>query len=373
LPERSLNRDFSTGQTAAPLRLFPGTIGFKQNAKKNARHPERSEGSAFRSLLGCNSILFTSRLWPLITTRHRLANGTISRMNSAALYFASGDSFYLGILLLLVAVVFSPYLRQPWSLLARNTVVWIALALIVMASPPFPWAVDVALFLVFVLWFIAANTRNSSRSVSRARLTAGILLSALLAAFSGSELSHRKMPPIKGQPSDNLVVIGDSISSGIDPRSPSWPVVLQQTTGIIVKNLAKPGATIADARAMAENVTLEDRLVLVEIGGNDLLSGTPSEDFERNLDLLLSKVTQPGRTVVMFELPLLPNRIAYGQIQRRLASKYGVWLIPKRYLAQVIQGADATSDGLHLSPTASQRMAALVAKVLDPVLKERKS
>jgi acyl-CoA thioesterase I len=294
-------------------------------------------------------------------------------MSPAALYFASGESFYLGILLLLGAVVLSPYLYQRWALLARNTAVWIALALMVAASPPFPWVADAAILPLFLIWFVASNIRTPSPTISRVRLAAGIILFSSLVALSVLELSHRRMPLITGQPSDHLVVIGDSISSGIDPGSPSWPAILEQTTGIAVKNLAKPGATVADARVMAANITSEDRLVLVEIGGNDLLSGTSSDDFERNLDLLLSKLIQPGRTIVMFELPLLPNRIAYGQIQRRLASKYGVWLIPKRYFTQVIQGADATSDGLHLSATASQRMAALVAKLLEPVLKKRKS
>jgi lysophospholipase L1-like esterase len=73
----------------------------------------------------------------------------------------------------------------------------------------------------------------------------------------------------------------------------------------------------------------------------------------------------------MFELPLLPHKIAYGQIQRRLAAKYGVWLIPKRYFTDVIGGANATSDGLHLSEIGSRRMAALVAQALLPVLKAR--
>jgi acyl-CoA thioesterase I len=231
---------------------------------------------------------------------------------------------------------------------------------------------DAALLLLFLIWFVASNIRTPSPTVSRVRLAAGIILFCSLLALSVLELSHRRMPLITGQRNDHLVVIGDSISSGIDLRSPSWPAVLQQTTGVTVKNLAKPGATVADARVMAANITSEERLVLLEIGGNDLLSGTPSDQFERNLDLLLTKLTQPGRTIVMFELPLLPHRIAYGQIQRRLTSKYGVWLIPKRYFAQAIEGADATSDGLHLSSIGSQRMAALVAKIL-PVLKEDKS
>ena len=71
----------------------------------------------------------------------------------------------------------------------------------------------------------------------------------------------------------------------------------------------------------------------------------------------------------MFELPLLPNRVAYGRIQRRLASKYGVWLIPKHYIVEVIRGSNATLDGLHLSQNGARQMASLVAGFLSSVVK----
>ena len=181
------------------------------------------------------------------------------------------------------------------------------------------------------------------------------------------------MPIITGKPGDHLAVIGDSISSGIDPCIPAWPLVLQQANGIAVRNLARPGAQSSEGLAMAEKLTPEDHVVLIEIGGNDLLEGVPSEEFGKALDAPLSKVSAPGRTVVMFELPLFPDMIAYGRIQRGLAAKYGVWLIPKRFLAEVIGGANATSDGLHVSGEGTRRMAGLVAQALSRVLKPERS
>jgi lysophospholipase L1-like esterase len=168
----------------------------------------------------------------------------------------------------------------------------------------------------------------------------------------------------------DLVVIGDSISSGIDPSFPSWPLVFQQRTGIAMRNLAKPGALSRDGLTMAEKLTNEDHVVLIEIGGNDLLEGVPSEEFSKTLDALLSRVSAPARTVVTFELPLFPHMIMYGRIQRGLVAKCGVWLIPKRFFIEVIGGSNATSDGLHLSDEGTRRMAALAAKALSPVLKQ---
>lgn len=66
---------------------------------------------------------------------------------------------------------------------------------------------------------------------------------------------------------------------------------------------------------MARGLKQSDNLVLTEIGGNDLLTAVPSDQYRNALDALLSKVAAPNRTILMFELPLLPNKIAYGQIQ----------------------------------------------------------
>jgi acyl-CoA thioesterase I len=179
------------------------------------------------------------------------------------------------------------------------------------------------------------------------------------------------MPVIEGEASDHLVVIGDSISAGLGGRVLPWPTIMQQMTKVEVRNLSRPGATMADGRSMAKKVTAEDQLILIELGGNDLITGESSAVFARGVEAVLAKLATPGRTVVMFELPLLPDRIAYGQIQRRLCAKYRVWLVPKRYLTGVIGGQDATSDGLHLTDVGARRMAAVVTQILLPVLKKK--
>jgi hypothetical protein len=45
---------------------------------------------------------------------------TISAMNPVALYFASGESLYLGAALLLLVIAVSPFARRTWSLHLRN-------------------------------------------------------------------------------------------------------------------------------------------------------------------------------------------------------------------------------------------------------------
>jgi acyl-CoA thioesterase I len=289
-------------------------------------------------------------------------------MNPVGLYFASGESLYIGAALLLLATILSIYLKRRWLPL-RNLLTFSAFALIVMACPPFSWSVDAIFLSTFAVWFFTSNLASPGYALAKLHVASAGVLLMLLLLLPAIELSHHSMPVIVGDVSDHLVVIGDSISSGIDPHIATWPVVLQRITGVPVKNLARPGADTVEGQVMAQSITAQDHLVLIEIGGNDLLTGVSSNEFGQALNTLLAKVTSPGRIVLMFELPLLPHKISYGQIQRRLAAKYGAYLIPKRYFVEVIGGAGATSDGLHLSEVGARRMATLVARVLSPVLK----
>jgi acyl-CoA thioesterase I len=285
-------------------------------------------------------------------------------VSPVALYFISGDSLYSGSVLLLLAIAASPFLTNRRMLIARNVIAWLAVALMVVACPPFSWSAYIAFLASFVVWFLASNA-----AIRASRSALSILLFLLVLALSASEFARRRMPAITGVTSDHLAVIGDSISAGMDAQTPAWPAVFQQMTGVAVNNCSKPGTLVADGVALADRVTEDDRIVLIEIGGNDLLSGTPSREFDQNLNSLISKLHAPGRTIVMFELPLLPNRIEYGRIQRRLASQYHVWLIPKHYFVAVIGGTDATLDGLHLSSKGALQMAFLVNWALSPILK----
>jgi acyl-CoA thioesterase I len=210
-------------------------------------------------------------------------------MNPIALYFASGESLCLGAVLLLRMMAILPFLRSRWRLRSRNLAAWLALAMIVMACPPFVWVVDAIFLAVFALWLIASNQAASGQTWTRVRLSATAVLLLLPLSLPTVELSHHTMPVMTGAPSDHLVIIGDSISSGIDSRVPAWPVVFQQMIGVPVKNLSLPGAQAIAALTMAEKITPEDRVVLIEIGGNDLLTGVPSNEFGYAFDAFCRK------------------------------------------------------------------------------------
>ena len=165
-------------------------------------------------------------------------------------------------------------------------------------------------------------------------------------------------PTLPALDKPTFFLIGDSVSAGMsDADKGTWPRLLTQQHPVDVRDCSKMGATVKSARRQAESFGDETGLVLLEIGGNDMLGTTSADQFEEQLGLLLADVCRAERTVVMFALPLPPLSNRFGLIQRRLASKYDVILLPQRIFAGLLTTSGATLDGIHLSPKGHQMMA----------------
>jgi acyl-CoA thioesterase-1 len=155
--------------------------------------------------------------------------------------------------------------------------------------------------------------------------------------------------------------MGDSLAAGGGGgREETWPRLLARTRGVEVVDLSEVGATVATALGRVDRLPPGGGVILVEIGGNDLLGPTSATDFDRDLGELLDRVCRPGRVVLMLELPLPPFCNGFGLAQRRQAAAHGVGLVPKRVLMGVLTGEGATTDGIHLSAAGHERMAEAV-------------
>jgi len=283
-------------------------------------------------------------------------------MHPVVLLLAGGAAFFAGLALLLAAAL----LRRHSTPRANRAAAWLALlailALAASATPLPPWAYAL-LALPLALMPLATPTPRGRAAVAATSAAAILAVGAL-------EAREQFLPVLRPAPERRVAIIGDSLTAGHgdDDRATPWPALLEARHGVAVENLARAGATAASAARDVLERPPEAPLVLVEIGGNDLLGGTPPEDFERALDALLAALDRPGRQVAMFELPLPPFHERYGRIQRRVAARRGVALIPERVLLTVLGGADATVDSIHLSQAGHERMAGLVWRFLGPAL-----
>jgi len=133
-----------------------------------------------------------------------------------------------------------------------------------------------------------------------ARLLAGFLLAFFLAACEQAPT----LPKLSAH--DIIVAFGDSLTHGTGASADTaYPAVLSTLTGHTVINAGVPGNTTADGLARLPDVLAEykPRLVLLCLGGNDMLRRVPETETENNLRLLVRTIRAAGAEVVLVGVP----------------------------------------------------------------------
>ncbi|HET7704809.1 MAG TPA: GDSL-type esterase/lipase family protein [Thermoanaerobaculia bacterium] len=254
-------------------------------------------------------------------------------IRSAILYHVySGHLFFTALLMFVVGI----------SVRRLRVLGLLALPLALFSGTPMPLIAAVPLLVAAIVVLVLPF---------KGRLVAGVLAVVIAA---GIEIPWHL--GTAGEVARAPLVLGDSLASGGFGETRTWPELLGS------RNLSSPSETVASALERELPVFQANDVVIVELGGNDMLDRTPVVDFERSLDALLGRL-KPAR-VVMLELPILPGRWGYGAIQRRLARKHGVVLIPKRVLARALTGVGNTTDGLHLTDRGHEQLARGLARTL---------
>lgn len=283
-------------------------------------------------------------------------------MGAIAYFIISGLAFFVGGGIILIALLL-PIVAKGKNIkgLAASSIVGIVF--VALSATPLP------------LWFYAlwaglllalAISSQWKRPERRVQLTIRLATIALTAAAIALEIPWQFKPSLSIDRQIPIYVIGDSISAGIGGQEIHWPDMVQEQRNIRVVNLASAGSTISAARKQAMKIGDEQATVILEIGGNDLLGNSPSAaTFEADWDGLIQELRRPGRTIVMFELPLPPMASEFGAAQRRLALKYDIPLVPKRILAGAICGSNNTLDSLHLSEQGHRYLAQQISSMIQ--------
>src|SRR5512139_2185404 len=105
---------------------------------------------------------------------------------------------------------------------------------------------------------------------------------------------------------DVIVAFGDSLTHGTGaPPDSAYPAVLASLTGRTVINAGVPGDTTASALQRLPEVldTYKPRLVLLCLGGNDMLRQQPAAATENNLRLLVKTIRASGAEVMLIAVP----------------------------------------------------------------------
>lgn len=285
-------------------------------------------------------------------------------MNFIIYHFISGTAFFSGTgIVILACLLFFVKKMRLLKIICRFAVL-IGFAVMIFSATPllkvyyFIWSISVCCCVMMETF--------SAYFKPKRRITFRILAILLSLGAMLLEIPYHMKSQLPDSNYQSLYVIGDSISAGIGDRDEIvWPVMLQDTYGIDVYNAARAGATARSAKKQLSQVHPDNSLIILEIGGNDLLHHSSSDQFETDLKELLSSIDQTNGSLLMFELPLPPFYNHYGAAQRSLAKSYEVTLIPKRYFADILNRRGATVDGIHLSQTGHNMMANMIWQLIS--------
>ena len=195
-----------------------------------------------------------------------------------------------------------------------------------------------------------------------------ILLAALLAAAC-SKPKEAVLPP-----GTRVLALGDSLTAphGVTPEQ-AWPTLLATKTGWVVVNAGVSGDTSAGALQRLPGLLEEHnpQLVLVTLGGNDMLRRLPQGQTTANLGRMLALVKAHGAKAVLLATPKPSlagaafNNLSAAEFYREVAKDNQVPLIEDA-MAEVLSDAQLKGDQLH--PNAAGH--ALLEKKIFEALKK---
>lgn len=196
---------------------------------------------------------------------------------------------------------------------------------------------------------------------------------AALAAVAAGAAGCRRAPPNLDSPGTAIVCLGDSITAGVGATDGhGYPEVLAARLGVAVTNDGVPGDTAADGLARLPQVLAQDPwLVIVELGGNDILRQVPAESTEQALDGIVRQLLAARVLPVLVAVAGPFGGGSHGEIYARLGKRYRVPVV-RDVLRQILFDPSLKADEVHPNDLGHARLAEAVAATVEPLLRQHR-
>ena len=206
--------------------------------------------------------------------------------------------------------------------------------------------------------FLVTRSLRASRLASCA---AALLAAALLTGCG------ERVPRVAAVgPDEVIVAFGDSLTYGTGAaESESYPAVLAQLIGRRVVRAGVPGEVTAQGLVRLPQVIEEHRpaLVIVCLGGNDMLRKLDEAQIRSNLRQIIRTLRDRGIAVVLVGVPkpaLLTSAAAfYGELAKEYRIPY-----EGKILNHIMHQFDLKADAIHPNAKGYRRMAEAIAELL---------
>lgn len=195
------------------------------------------------------------------------------------------------------------------------------------------------------------------------------MMRLLLAAMMILSLAAcgNKVPAVaKLATTDVVLAFGDSLTYGTGAKAEdSYPVVLGQLIGRTVVRSGVPGEQTAGGLERLPEVLDEHKpkLVIVCLGGNDMLrKGTP-ENIEANLRRILAEIKSRGLDAMLIGVPTPTLITRPPDFYFRLAKEFAI-PYEGEIITSVLYKSELKSDPIHPNAAGYRKVAEAVAKLM---------
>lgn len=170
---------------------------------------------------------------------------------------------------------------------------------------------------------------------------------ALLTASCSNTPKFARLPV-----GSKVVALGDSLTFGYGGQGKDYPSALAQLTGWQIDNMGINGDTSADVLARLDDViTKSPKLVLLGIGGNDVLRKVNSADTKNNIIGTINQLTAKQIPVVLIAEPYFSVSALFGKasdnpIYKEVADELNVPLFENGW-SKILSDKELKSDQIH--------------------------
>jgi lysophospholipase L1-like esterase len=166
-----------------------------------------------------------------------------------------------------------------------------------------------------------------------------------------------------------VVAFGDSLTAGVGASSPDRGYVADLSTRLdtpIVNKGVSGDTTEQGLARVAEVTALSPDVVILFLGGNDLLRKVPTADTIANMRTIITTLQQHGAVVIVVSIQgLIGNGL--DTEYKALARATGCLFVPDA-LGGVLGTPSLMSDEIHPNDAGYQRVADRIAPILEGAL-----